>query len=131
VLDIGSGDGSFAARLATRCWGVVAVDVEPSQVASAEQACEQYSNVTVRCGDFLSIDFEGERFDALTALASLHHMPIESAVTKMKSLLQPGGCLIVLGVWTDDDSIRDRAINILAVAFNRLCRLLYGPDAMT
>ena len=39
------------------------------------------------------------RFDLVTALAVVHHMPFEDALDRMRRLLAPRGRLLVLGIW--------------------------------
>jgi SAM-dependent methyltransferase len=72
-----------------------------------------------------------ETFDVVTALASLHHLPIETAIEKMRRLLRPGGRLIVLGLWTDNRTVADHVLNIAAGVTNKIYQCLWGPDLMT
>jgi hypothetical protein len=51
-------------------------------------------------------------------LASLHHLPVETAIEKMRRLLRPGGRLIVLGLWTDNRTVPDHVLNIAAGVTN-------------
>lgn len=131
ALDIGAGDGLFAADLAKRYEQVVALDVDAAQVAATRARCAELSNVDVRQGDFLTSALPADHFDAVTALASFHHMPFADAAAEVRRVLKPGGRLVVLGVWTDNATPTDLALNVVSTALNKVLRLRRGPDAMT
>lgn len=101
ALDVGSGDGAFAALLSRRYAEVVAIDAGPVQVAAVRARCGALPHVAVRQADLLDSGLPDGYFDAVTALAVLHHMPFADAAGEVKRLLKPRGRLVVLGVWTD------------------------------
>jgi 2-polyprenyl-3-methyl-5-hydroxy-6-metoxy-1,4-benzoquinol methylase len=131
ALDVGCGDGVFARCLASKSSAVVAVDIDARQVQTARRACADLGNVSVLHGDFLTADLGYETFDVVTALASLHHLPVETAIDKMCRLLRPGGRLIVLGLWTDNRTVLDHLLNTAAGVTNKIYQRLWGPDLMT
>lgn len=55
VYDIGAGSGAISSVLAERAKSVVAVEFEPRMASKLRSNMEQYSNVTVYQGDFLSM----------------------------------------------------------------------------
>ncbi len=130
VLDIGCGDGTFAHRLTERSTRVVALDPDPAQAKATRQACADCPAVEVIESDFLAADLAPASFDVITALASLHHLPLKPALTRMQALLRPGGRLLVLGVWTDNRTSLDVALNHAAGVTNRLFQWWWGPDRM-
>ena len=67
----------------------------------------------------------------VTALASFHHMPFADAASEAARVLKPGGRLVVLGVWTDNVTKADLALNIMSVALNKSLQRRRGRDAMT
>jgi SAM-dependent methyltransferase len=131
ALDIGSGDGSFAALLSQRCDTVLAIDIDPAQVEATRRRCSGRPNVRVEEADLLTGDLSTGEFDVVTALASFHHMPFEAAVATVTRILKPGGRLVVLGVWTDRATAWDVAANLISMGINRLLRRWRGPDVMT
>jgi ubiquinone/menaquinone biosynthesis C-methylase UbiE len=131
ALDVGCGDGEFAAFLAARIPEVLALDVDEGQVVVAGKRCTELAGVRVRHADFLSTGLPSECFDVVTALATLHHMPFEDAFREASRVLRPGGRLIVLGVWTDRSTRTDYAWNVASVMLNRLLHRLRGPDEMS
>jgi SAM-dependent methyltransferase len=52
-------------------------------------------------GDFLTYRFGGARFDFVSAVASIHHMPLAAALETAAALLKPGGVLVVLGMFRE------------------------------
>jgi SAM-dependent methyltransferase len=109
---------------------VVALDDDPAQVERARRTCAGLRNVAAVRGDFLSVDLGHEPFDVVTALASLHHLPFAPAVARIQELLRPGGRLLVLGVWEDRATRRDRALNQVAALTNKVHQWAWGPDRM-
>jgi ubiquinone/menaquinone biosynthesis C-methylase UbiE len=129
-LDVGSGDGSFALLLATRYADVVALDQDEEQVAASRARCPR--NVIVQQADFLSSSLPAEHFDAVTALASFHHMPFADAAREAQRVLKPGGRLVVLGVWTGPPTRPgDLLLNVGSAVLNLLLRLRRGPATMS
>lgn len=130
ALDVGCGDGTFAHALAGRCDVVVALDPDAEQARTARGFCADRANVEVVHSDLLTAPLEPGSFDAITALASLHHLPLAPALARVTELLRPHGTLLVLGVWTDNDTRVDMALNRAAATMNRLYGRLWGPDRM-
>ena len=128
ALDIGCGDGAFAALLAQRCDTVVAMDLDPAQVEATRLRCATLPNVRVEEANFLTLDSEVGQFDSVTALASFHHAPFEAGAAAVQRILRPGGRLVVLGVWTDRRTAWDVVMNLVPTALNLVLRLLRGPD---
>lgn len=130
-IDVGCGDGSFAAKLAWRCDAVDALDRDAEQVRVARKWCALLPNVKVIHADFLTADLPESAYDVVASLATFHHMPFDLAVDKARRLLRPGGRLLLLGVWTDNATSGDLAANLLSSGLNLILRAARGPDEMT
>lgn len=117
ALDVGCGDGVFALRLAERAGHVDGIDRSEEAVALGEQTLGDAPNVSLRVGDFMKDEFDAG-YDFISAIASLHHMPFDGALTKIKSLLRPGGTLAVLGLY-DERTLTDLMTSLIAVPINR------------
>jgi ubiquinone/menaquinone biosynthesis C-methylase UbiE len=124
ALDIGCGDGGFAQHLADR-FGIAVTGIDQNR-AMIERAQVTTSNPSIQFveADFMQYDFD-DRFDLITATASLHHMPFEPALEKMASLLRPGGVLAVLGVFREA-SVADVGIALVASPVNVFYALSHG-----
>jgi SAM-dependent methyltransferase len=98
VLDVGCGTGALVRRLAERAEHVDAVDASADMIERAS-ARTPATNVRWILGDVLDpeLDLHSEGYDAVTALSSLHHMPLRPGIARLASLVRPGGVLAVVG----------------------------------
>ncbi|GHF61928.1 SAM-dependent methyltransferase [Amycolatopsis bartoniae] len=92
ALDVGCGTGRFARRLAGAGLEVEAVDPDGDAIAAARALG---GNIRYRQEDITAAGLG--RYDLITCLASLHHLPF-STVTRLRDALTPGGVLVVLGL---------------------------------
>ncbi|KAA2267201.1 class I SAM-dependent methyltransferase [Solihabitans fulvus] len=114
ALDIGCGTGDFARRLAARADHVDAVDRSAPTVAAAVAATAGKS-VRFLVGDALELPLD--RYDAISCLASIHHLPFGPAVERLRGLLTPGGTLVILGCYREETR-SDRWLSLAAVPAN-------------
>lgn len=47
----------------------------------------------------MTVDLPLGSFDFVWCLSALHHMPLQPALKRFRSLLAPGGALVVLGLY--------------------------------
>ena len=93
LLDVGAGPGFLVARAVARGWDAVGVEVNGWAAAHARDEL----GLDVRTGPLDSAAFAGERFDAITMLDVLEHVPDPDALlAEAARLLEPGGALVVL-----------------------------------
>ncbi|RJO78344.1 class I SAM-dependent methyltransferase [Nocardia panacis] len=92
ALDIGCGDGLLARKLAGPCASVLGVDLDGAILETAPTA----ANVEYRQGDFRELD---GTFDYVTAVATVHHVPLAEGFAALRRLVAPGGVLAVVGLW--------------------------------
>jgi 2-polyprenyl-3-methyl-5-hydroxy-6-metoxy-1,4-benzoquinol methylase len=108
VLDVGCGDGLLAARLAPVSHSVTGIDPDAAAVERARRRLADNPGVTVEHVDFLEFDPGDRRFDLITFVASLHHMPLQPALLQARRLLRPGGAVAVVGL-SANRTVRDIA----------------------
>jgi len=99
ALDAGCGDGSLAKKLARQCGQVVGIDTDEDVIRRARTALLLPPNLELVIGNALTESLEPGSFGFVTAVASLHHMELEPALEKFSALLQPGGKLVVVGLY--------------------------------
>ena len=122
VLDVGCGLGRLTAKLASRGRQVVGIDLSTEMIARANQKADP--GLSFVCDDFLTHDFQSERFDCVITAAALHHVPIDDGFSRLVALLQPGGRLILHDIRADSglfDYFRSR-FALAQVGFGRLLR---------
>jgi SAM-dependent methyltransferase len=101
VLDVGCGAGLLASRIAGRAGQVDGVD---RSAAMIEQARSRYTGDARRhwiTGDLLDpgLSLAPGGYDAVTALSSLHHLPLRAGLARLSRLVRPGGMLAVVGLY--------------------------------
>ncbi|ROS39306.1 class I SAM-dependent methyltransferase [Amycolatopsis thermoflava] len=130
ALDVGCGAGRFTRKLAAAGLSVEGIDPSAEIIAAARALGP---GITYRNEDVTTAELG--RYDFISCLASLHHVPFET-VTKLRAALNPGGVLAVLGL-AKPRSAADWAMwGLLAPPVNLAARLVVaagehlngGPD---
>jgi SAM-dependent methyltransferase len=118
VLDIGCGNGLLARRLGRRGMNVLGIDTSATMVRTAQESTSaEDGRISFVEADFLdpaSWNAQDEHFDYITAVASIHHIGLEPALSRICELLTPGGRLYVLGI-AEDAALAD-------AVFSRACQ---------
>jgi 2-polyprenyl-3-methyl-5-hydroxy-6-metoxy-1,4-benzoquinol methylase len=91
LLDVGCGDGDFAASMKRRGW-----EVYGTEFSSAARQLGEAKGVKVHQGDIASAHFPDDFFDVVTLWHVLEHVP-EPAVEliEIQRILRPGGLLVL------------------------------------
>ena len=99
VLEVGSGTGAFADRVARELAAEVsAVDVSPRMVEVAREL-----GVSARVGDVQSLPFDDGDFDCVAALWVLHHVTdLDRGLAEIARCLRPGGRLVAAAFGQDN-----------------------------
>ncbi|MFI7338628.1 class I SAM-dependent methyltransferase [Streptomyces sp. NPDC050085] len=95
ALDVGCGTGRFARALVAHGYRVDALDPDPATLAVAEASG---GGPRYHVADAATADLPPGRYDVISCLASLHHMPFET-LTRFRDALAPGGRLLILGCY--------------------------------
>lgn len=95
VLDVGCGDGTLAGHLASLGHQVIGVDRDSAILPP------DAPNTHFMLGDAVSLPFENDSFDAVTAVMMLHHTHQELALVEMRRVLKPGGVMVICGTAKD------------------------------
>lgn len=95
------------------------VDIDTGQ-PSIYEARDQVSGQRVEylVGDFLEYPFGNESFDFIASVATLHHIDATAALTRIRTLLRPGGVMAILGL-ARSRLLRDLAFELAGLVAHR------------
>jgi 2-polyprenyl-3-methyl-5-hydroxy-6-metoxy-1,4-benzoquinol methylase len=99
ALDVGCGTGLLARRLAEQCGEVVAIDRDRDTLARARSASSATAHIRFVEADVMDEGLPHGSFDLITAIATLHHLPLTPALARFRDLLKPGGILTIIGLY--------------------------------
>lgn len=125
ALDVGCGRGLLLEELAARCDQVVGIDDDDAVVAEAARRLDALTNVTVARADIMTADLPEEGFDLVSAVAVLHHLPLEAGLKRLRALVHPGGALVVVGLARAGSPV-DYALGALAFPVSNALVLVRG-----
>ncbi|HKY31553.1 MAG TPA: class I SAM-dependent methyltransferase [Candidatus Polarisedimenticolia bacterium] len=117
ILEIGCGAGRLARALAARGARVTGIDASFEMISLARRRAAEAPAIELLCADFMTHALEDEGFDAVVTVATLHHLPASGAVARMKSLVKPGGVLVIHDL-RSPAGFSDWLLSGVAAAFN-------------
>ena len=88
----------------------------------AKQRSTQYLNIENQIAEVLTWDFPERQFDCIVSIATLHHLPFENILQKMKSALKTNGTLRVLDLYKAVGVI-DLMMSLLAIPVHTILKL--------
>lgn len=97
VLDVGTGDGSYALEAASRGAAATGVDVDPEMLRAAEQRASAMNlDVTFVQGHAERLPVDDERFDLVLAVTVLCFVEDPaSSFRELARVLRPGGRVVI------------------------------------
>jgi ubiquinone/menaquinone biosynthesis C-methylase UbiE len=97
VLDVGTGDGTYAIEAGVRGAAVTALDTSPAMLqAAGDRAGRRGVSIELCEGDVQALPFDPERFDVVLAVTVLCSVDdVASAFRELARVLAPGGRLVV------------------------------------
>jgi ubiquinone/menaquinone biosynthesis C-methylase UbiE len=99
ALEIGCGTGSFTRLLAGRAEKVLAVDLSPQMIRLARERSKLYPNIDFVRSDVMACEFGDNQFDCIVTLTTLHHLPVETVLRRIRKALKPGGVFACLDLY--------------------------------
>jgi SAM-dependent methyltransferase len=130
VLDAGCGTGLLARRLQSRAKQVVALDRH--DILAVAAAHPDAGNIDHVRGDLHDHPFRPGSFDAVTAVAVLHHGDTATGLRRLAELVRPGGTVAVIGLARFDlTSLPWDAVSLVTTRLRRRrTRQEEGPEQM-
>lgn len=123
ILEIGCGTGEFSRLLAGCAAKVLALDLSTQMIRLARERSKLYPNIDFIAADMLTYQLPDHQFDCIATLATLHHLPIEITLRKIKQALKPGGVFVCLDLYQRSD-LSDLLFDSLAYPANIIVRML-------
>ncbi len=99
ILEIGCGTGEFTRLLAGRAAKVLAIDLSTQMIRLARMRSQLYPNIDFVNGDVLAHQLPANQFDCIATLTTLHHLPIETILRKIRKALKPRGIFVCLDLY--------------------------------
>ena len=111
ALDIATGGGHVARNLAPLCAEVVASDLTPSMLATAEKFItgEGLTNVRFAQADAEDLPFDDGSFDIVTCRIAPHHFPNpDRFINEVARVLRSGGRFVLIDTTVPEGTSGDR-----------------------
>jgi SAM-dependent methyltransferase len=127
TIDVGCGSGNLVVAISKRAGVAEGIDTDPAVIAAARGSAQARPNAVFMVRDLMDLPGEGQ-YDAVTAVAVVHHLPLTEALIKMRSLVAPGGRIVIIGCYrasTGTDYLADLA----AIPLNMIMGLLKSAHA--
>jgi SAM-dependent methyltransferase len=125
ALDVGCGEGLLARQLATRCQRVTAIDLDTPVLLRAKASQPADARIAFLRGDVMTYPFGDSSFDLISAVATLHHLPLRPALMRFRALLKPRGMLAIVGLYRQH-TIGDYAYAAAGLPASWLLRRLHS-----
>ena len=98
AIDLGCGEGHTVRSLVAAGAGhVTGVDSSTEMLDLARAATPAGAPAEFLEGDLLTVP-EARRFDVVACVATLHHVPLEAGLARLRDLTAPGGRVVVIGL---------------------------------
>lgn len=129
VLDVGCGTGNLIERLRERVPEVTGLEPDPDTAALARERFARTPGVTIAQAGWERRD-PTTRWEAITLVAVLHHLPLEQTLPELRKALVPGGRLVVVGHHREQGVV-DLATGLVSAVLNPLIGLFKHPEVAT
>jgi SAM-dependent methyltransferase len=122
TLDVGCGTGNLVRALSPLVGAAHGIDSDPAVVALAQESSTGIRNVTFENRDLMDLP-PIPAYDAVTAVAVVHHLPLAQALTQMRNILRPIGRIIIVGCYREE-TFTDYAVSLTALPVNAVMGFL-------
>jgi SAM-dependent methyltransferase len=126
ALDVGCGSGNLVRALSARADQVTGIDPDAPTVALAESLSSDFGNVEFRVQSLS--ETSGGPYDAVTAVAVLHHLELGPGLRRLRELAKAGGRILIVGCYRAEGRI-DRLLDLVAIPANLVAGLLAARHA--
>ncbi|MGY1433742.1 class I SAM-dependent methyltransferase [Streptomyces reniochalinae] len=125
VLDVGCGTGNLSALLRRRAATVTGLEPDRRTARAAAERFADDPSVDIVEADFAGRDTQ-RRWDAVTLVAVLHHLPLVPTLRELRGCLSPGGRLVVVGCYREAGRV-DLLTSLLSALAHPVMALVKHP----
>jgi len=122
AVDVGCGTGNLLERLATVFPNAHGLEPDAETARIAER---RFAHTAVQVEARAFGPEPADSYDLIVFVASLHHMPLRSALQQARAAVRPGGRIVIVGVAREDS--QDAVRTGLSVVLNPLVGLIRHP----
>lgn len=118
AIDLGTGAGHAAARLAAHVARVEAIDLVPEMLAQAEMLATErgIENIGFHACDVRALPFADAAFDAAVSRVSAHHWAdVPAGIAEAARVLRPGARIVVIDTVAPASPALDSFINAVEI----------------
>ncbi|TCC51091.1 class I SAM-dependent methyltransferase [Kribbella capetownensis] len=123
ALDVGCGTGNLVRRLANVFPAVTGIEPNAPTADEARRTTADLANVRILTQPF--DESHSNRYDLITFVAVLHHLPLPATLEKARELLRPGGRLVVVGI--SEEARADFPWSIASLILNPIVGAVMHP----
>lgn len=108
-LDVGTGTGNLAGKLAERGADMAGVDQSKEMLKICRR---KFPAMETRLGNFLALPFLDEKFDFIASSFAFHHLESDQqrlAVKEMRRVLKPHGRICIADLMTAEPEVRRKS----------------------
>lgn len=136
ALDVGCGTGNLLRALAAVLDEVTGIEPDGATAAKARANTARIQNAEVREEPYDLEPLGRPQYDLVTFVAVLHHLPLEQTLRAARSVLRPGGRLVIVGLAKETAadqpwSLASAFLNAVVGAFRHPRRARAAPENMT
>ena len=127
TLNVGCGTGNLVRALAGRAGIAEGIDPDAAVISIARELSTTHPTTRFDVRDLMAVTATG-RYDAVTAIAVVHHLPLRAALRRMRALLAPGGTIVIVGCY-HAHTRTDRLLDVVAIPANLIMGALLSARA--
>jgi 2-polyprenyl-3-methyl-5-hydroxy-6-metoxy-1,4-benzoquinol methylase len=136
ALDVGCGTGNLLRKLAGVFEDVTGIEPDSETASRARANLAGIDSALVREESFRAVPVDQPRYDLVTFVAVLHHLPLVQTLRAARSLVRPGGRLVIVGLARESPSdlpwsVASTLLNPIVGAIRHPRRTHARPDNMT
>jgi ubiquinone/menaquinone biosynthesis C-methylase UbiE len=92
-------------------------------IGVAKARSQKFSNIEFQVADVTEMDLPSDHFDSIVSIATLHHLPMQETLLKIKRALKADGTLIILDLFKVE-GLSDLVSSALAMPVSMGLRLI-------